>query len=291
MAILINKDSKVIVQGITGRDGSFHASKMKAYGTNIVGGTSPGKAGQEVDGVPVFNTVRDAVEATGANTSVIFVPAAFAKDAMLEAADAGIKLIVCITEGVPVVDAAYAYRYIKAKGANLIGPNCPGLISPEESMVGIMPTNIFKKGRTGVISRSGTLTYEVVYNLTQAGMGQSTAVGVGGDPVVGLYFEDLLEMFQNDPETDSIALIGEIGGDAEERAAQYIKANVTKPVAVFISGRQAPPGKQMGHAGAIISTSSGKAEDKVAAFEAVGVPVANETSEIPALLKAQLEKK
>ncbi len=291
MAILINKDSKVIVQGITGRDGSFHTSKMKAYGTNIVGGTSPGKAGQEVDGVPVFNTVKDAVEATGANTSVIFVPAAFAKDAMLEAADAGIKLIVCITEGVPVVDAAYAYRYIKSKGANLIGPNCPGLISPEESMVGIMPTNIFKKGRTGVISRSGTLTYEVVYNLTQAGMGQSTAVGVGGDPVVGLYFEDLLEMFQNDPETDSIALIGEIGGDAEERAAQYIKANVTKPVAVFISGRQAPPGKQMGHAGAIISTSSGKAEDKVAAFEAVGVPVANETSEIPALLKAQLEKK
>ncbi len=291
MAILINKDSKVIVQGITGRDGSFHASKMKAYGTNIVGGTSPGKAGQEVDGVPVFNTVRDAVEATGANTSVIFVPAAFAKDAMLEAADAGIKLIVCITEGVPVVDAAYAYRYIKSKGANLIGPNCPGLISPEESMVGIMPTNIFKKGRTGVISRSGTLTYEVVYNLTQAGMGQSTAVGVGGDPVVGLYFEDLLEMFQNDSETDSIALIGEIGGDAEERAAQYIKANVTKPVAVFISGRQAPPGKQMGHAGAIISTSSGKAEDKVAAFEAVGVPVANETSEIPALLKAQLDKK
>ncbi len=289
MSILINKESKVIVQGITGRDGSFHTSKMVEYGTNVVGGTSPGKAGQTVCGVPVFNTVADAVKATGANTSVIFVPAAFAKDAMLEAADAGVKLIVCITEGVPVVDATYAYNYIKSKGANLIGPNCPGLISPEESMVGIMPTNIFKKGGTGVISRSGTLTYEVVYNLTQAGMGQSTAIGVGGDPVVGLYFEDLLQMFQDDPETDSIALIGEIGGDAEERAAQFIKANITKPVAVFISGRQAPPGKQMGHAGAIISTSSGSAADKVAAFEAVGVPVAKETSEIPALLQAQMK--
>ncbi len=290
MSILINKESKVIVQGITGRDGSFHAAKMKEYGTNIVGGTSPGKAGQTVAGVPVFNTVKDAVEATGANTSVIFVPAAFAKDAMLEAADGGIKLIVCITEGVPVVDAAYAHRYIRSKGANLIGPNCPGLISPEESMVGIMPVNVFKKGGTGVISRSGTLTYEVVYNLTQSGMGQSTAVGVGGDPVVGLYFEDLLQMFEEDPETDSIALIGEIGGDAEERAAKFIKEKITKPVAVFISGRQAPKGKQMGHAGAIISTSSGSAADKVAAFEAAGVPVAKETSEIPALLKAQMNK-
>ncbi len=289
MSILVNKDSKVIVQGITGRDGSFHASKMKAYGTNVVGGTSPGKGGQEVDGIPVFNTVREAVNATGADTSIIFVPAAFAKDAMLEAADGGVKLIVCITEGVPVVDAAYAYAYIKSKGANLIGPNCPGLVSPGERLVGIMPTDIFKKGHTGVISRSGTLTYEVVYNLTQAGMGQSTAIGVGGDPVVGLYFQDLLEMFENDPDTDSIALIGEIGGDAEERAAAYIKEHVTKPVAVFISGRQAPKGKQMGHAGAIISSSSGSAADKIAAFKAVGVPVANETSEIPALLKAQMK--
>ncbi len=289
MSILVNKDSKVIVQGITGRDGSFHASKMKAYGTNVVGGTSPGKGGQEVDGIPVFNTVREAVNATGADTSIIFVPAAFAKDAMLEAADGGVKLIVCITEGVPVVDAAYAYAYIKSKGANLIGPNCPGLVSPGESLVGIMPTDIFKKGHTGVISRSGTLTYEVVYNLTQAGMGQSTAIGVGGDPVVGLYFQDLLEMFENDPDTDSIALIGEIGGDAEERAAAYIKEHVTKPVAVFISGRQAPKGKQMGHAGAIISSSSGSAADKITAFKAVGVPVANETSEIPALLKAQMK--
>lgn len=291
MSILVNKDSKVIVQGITGRDGSFHASKMKAYGTNVVGGTSPGKAGQTVDGIPVFNTVKDAVKATGADTSIIFVPAAFAKDAMLEAADGGIRLIVCITEGVPVVDAAYAYAYIKSKGAKLIGPNCPGLVSPGSCLVGIMPTNIFRKGHTGVISRSGTLTYEVVYNLTQSGLGQSTAVGVGGDPVVGLYFQDLLEMFENDPDTDSIALIGEIGGDAEEKAAEYIRTHITKPVAVFISGRQAPVGKQMGHAGAIISTSSGSAADKIAAFEAAGVPVAKETSEIPALLKAQLEKR
>lgn len=290
MSILLHKDSKVIVQGITGRDGSFHATKMKTYGTNVVGGTSPGKAGQEVAGIPVFNTVKDAVEATGADTSIIFVPAPFAKDAMLEAIDGGVKLVICITEGVPTMDAVAAQRYAKIKGVKVIGPNCPGLISPEESMAGIMPTNIFKKGHTGVISRSGTLTYEVVYQLTQAGLGQSTAVGVGGDPVVGLYFEDLLQMFQDDPETDSIALIGEIGGDAEERAAQFIKKNVTKPVAVFISGRQAPPGKQMGHAGAIISGGSGSAEGKVAAFEAVGVPVAKETSEIPELLKKQLQR-
>ena len=290
MSILINRDTKLIVQGITGRDGSFHAVKMKNYGTAVVGGTSPGKAGQNVGGIPVFNTVKDAVAATGANTSVIFVPAPFAKDAMMEAADGGIKLIICITEGVPVLDAVYAQRYIRMKGARLIGPNCPGLISPEESMVGIMPTIIFKKGGTGVISRSGTLTYEVVNNLTQGGLGQSTAVGVGGDPVVGLYFEDLLQMFQDDPETDSIAMIGEIGGDAEERAARFIKEHVTKPVAVFISGRQAPPGKQMGHAGAIISSGSGSAAEKIAAFEAVGVPVARETSEIPELLKRQLNR-
>lgn len=288
MSILINKDTRLIVQGITGRDGGFHATKMKAYGTNVVGGTSPGKAGEKVEGIPVFNTVRDAVNETGANTSVIFVPAPFAKDAMMEAADAGVKLIVCITEGVPTLDVVDAYHYIKRKGANLIGPNCPGLISPGKSMVGIMPTMIFKEGSTGVISRSGTLTYEVVYNLTAAGMGQSTAVGVGGDPVVGLYYQELLEMFENDPETDSIALIGEIGGDAEERAAEYIKKHVTKSVAVFIAGQQAPPGKQMGHAGAIISSGSGTAAEKIAAFEAVGVPVAKEPSEIPALLKSRL---
>ena len=290
MSILINKDTRLIVQGITGRDGSFHATKMKEYGTNVVGGTSPGKAGQEVAGIPVFNTVRDAVEATNANTSVIFVPAAFAKDAMLEAADAGIKLIICITEGVPTLDVVEAYRYIQIKGAQLIGPNCPGLISPGESMVGIMPTNIFKKGHTGVISRSGTLTYQVVASLTAEGMGQSSAIGVGGDPIVGLYFQDLLEMFQNDPKTDSIAIIGEIGGDAEERAAEYIKKYVTKPVVAFISGREAPKGKQMGHAGAIISSGSGTAAEKVAAFEAAGIPVARETQEIPVLLKQKLGK-
>ena len=290
MSILINKDTRLIVQGITGRDGSFHATKMKEYGTNVVGGTSPGKAGQEVAGIPVFNTVCDAVEATNANTSVIFVPAAFAKDAMLEAADAGIKLIICITEGVPTLDVVEAYRYIQIKGAQLIGPNCPGLISPGESMVGIMPTNIFKKGHTGVISRSGTLTYQVVASLTAEDMGQSSAIGVGGDPIVGLYFQDLLEMFQNDPETDSIAIIGEIGGDAEERAAEYIKKYVTKPVVAFISGREAPKGKQMGHAGAIISSGSGTAAEKVAAFEAAGIPVARETHEIPVLLKQKLGK-
>lgn len=290
MSVLIDKNSKVLVQGVTGRDGSFHALKMKSYGTNIVGGTSPGKGGQNVEGIPVFNTVAEAVAKTGANTSVIFVPAPFAKDAMLEAANAGIKLIVCITEGVPVMDAVAAQRYIKLKGAHLVGPNCPGLISPDKSMVGILPVDIFKKGGTGVVSRSGTLTYEIVDSLTKNGFGESTAIGVGGDPVVGVYFEDMLRMFQDDPETDSIVLVGEIGGDAEERAAKFIKEYVTKPVVAFISGRQAPKGKQMGHAGAIITTGAGTAAEKIAAFEAVGVPVAKETSEIPVLLKKLMGK-
>ena len=289
MSVLINKDTRVVVQGITGRDGSFHAAKMKDYGTQVVAGTSPGKGGQEVDGIPVFNTVKEAVEATGANTSIIFVPAPFAKDAMMEAADAGVKLIVCITEGSPMMDAVVAHQFIRMKGANLVGPNCPGLISPDLSMVGIMPTNIFKKGHTGIISRSGTLTYEVVQNLTSAGIGQSTAIGVGGDPVVGLYFEDMLQLFQDDPDTDSIVIIGEIGGDAEERAAQFIKEKVTKPVVAFIDGREAPPGKQMGHAGAIITTGSGTAAEKIAAFKAAGVPVAMETCEIPVLLKEKMK--
>lgn len=288
MSVLIDNNTKVIVQGITGRDGSFHAAKMKEYGTQVVGGTSPGKGGQQVDGIPVFNTVKEAVAATGADTSIIFVPAPFAKDAMLEAIDGGVKLVVCITEGVPVLDAVEAQNYASVKGVKVIGPNCPGLISPGKSMVGIMPTGVFKQGHTGVISRSGTLTYEVVYDLVESGLGISTAVGVGGDPVVGLYFEDLLQMFQDDPETDSIAMIGEIGGDAEERAAEFIKAHVTKPVAVFISGRQAPPGKQMGHAGAIISGGSGSAEGKIKALEAAGVPVADETRLLPELLKARL---
>ncbi|MCI1682512.1 MAG: succinate--CoA ligase subunit alpha [Bacteroides sp.] len=287
MSILINKETRLIVQGITGRDGAFHASRMRSYGTNVVGGISPGKGGLLVDDVPVFNTMDEAVKATGANASIIFVPAAFAKDAMMEAADAGVKLVVCITEGVPTLDVIEAYHFIKGKGAQLIGPNCPGLISPGKSLLGIMPAHIFKEGHTGVISRSGTLTYEVVYHLTANGMGQSTAVGVGGDPVVGLYYQELLELFENDPETDSIALIGEIGGDAEERAAEYIRKHITKPVAVFIAGQQAPPGKQMGHAGAIISSGMGTAAEKIAAFEAVGIPVAKEPSQIPLLLQAR----
>ena len=288
MSILIDKKTRLIVQGITGRDGGFHAAKMSNYGTNVVGGTSPGKGGTKVNETPVFNTVKDAVNETEANTSVIFVPAPFAKDAMMEAADAGIKLIICITEGVPTLDVIEAYNFINRKGAKLIGPNCPGLISPGKSLIGIMPSMIFKEGRTGVISRSGTLTYEVVYNLTEKGLGQSTAVGVGGDPVVGLYYNELLQMFEDDPETDSIALIGEIGGDAEEHATEYIKQHITKPVAAFIAGRQAPPGKQMGHAGAIISSGSGTAAEKIEAFEAAGVPVAKEPAQIPDLLKARI---
>lgn len=285
MSILINNNTRLVVQGITGRDGGFHAAKMAAYGTNVVAGTSPGKGGQHAGGIPVLNSVADAVKIEGANTSVIFVPAPFVKDAIMEAADAGISLIVCITEGVPTLDVVEAKRYADTKGASLIGPNCPGLISPGKSLVGIMPGNIFKEGSTGVISRSGTLTYEVVYNLTQKGMGQSTAVGVGGDPVVGLYYNDLLKMFQDDPGTDSIVLIGEIGGDAEEQAAQFIKDNITKPVAAFIAGVTAPPGKRMGHAGAIISSGSGTAKEKHEAFIKAGVPVASEPAQIPDLLR------
>lgn len=291
MSILINKSTKVLVQGITGRDGSFHTGKMVAYGTNIVAGVSPGKAGQKVHEVPVFNTVADAVAATGATVSVIFIPAAFAADAILEAAEGGIKLVVCISEGVPTIDMVKATSYLKKKGVQLIGANCPGLITPEESMIGILPGNIFKKGNVGLMSRSGTLTYLMVSLLTQAGLGQSTCVGIGGDPVAGLYYEELLEMFQNDPETEAIVLIGEIGGDAEERAAQYIKKHVTKPVVAFIAGQTAPPGKRMGHAGAIISSGSGTAEEKIAAFESIGVPVARLPIDIPRLIKEQLDKR
>jgi succinyl-CoA synthetase alpha subunit len=285
MSILINKDTRLVVQGITGRDGGFHAAKMAEYGTNVVAGTSPGKGGQHALGIPVFNSVADAVTKEGANTSVIFVPAPFVKDAIMEAADSGVSLIICITEGVPTLDVVEAKRYADLKGVSLIGPNCPGLISPGKSLVGIMPGNIFKEGRTGVISRSGTLTYEVVYNLTLSGIGQSTAIGVGGDPVVGLYYLELLKMFENDPETDSIVLIGEIGGDAEEQAAQYIKDQVTKPVAAFIAGVTAPPGKRMGHAGAIISSGTGTAKEKTDAFAKAGVPVASEPAQIPDLLR------
>lgn len=290
MSILINESTRLIVQGITGRDGSFHTKKMLEYGTKVVGGTTPGKGGTDTLGVPVFNTVADAVKATQANTSIIFVPARFAADAIMEAADAGIALIICISEGVPTLDVVKAHRFVQMKGAMLIGPNCPGLMSPEKSLVGILPGQIFKKGNIGVISRSGTLTYEVVYHLTANGMGQSSAIGMGGDPVVGLYFRELLEMLQNDPDTDAIVMIGEIGGNAEEQAAEYIKKHVTKPVVGFIAGQSAPPGKQMGHAGAIISSGSGTAAEKIAALEAAGVQVAKEPSEIPNILKEKLKK-
>jgi len=290
MSILINKNTKVLVQGITGRDGSFHTGKMKEYGTNIVAGVSPGKGGQTVHDIPVFNTVEEAVQATGANASVIFVPAPLAGDAILEAGDAGVDLVVCISEGVPTLDMIKATNYLKKKGVKLVGANCPGLITPGESMIGILPGNIFSKGKVGLMSRSGTLTYLMVDLLTKAGLGQSTCVGIGGDPVAGLYYQELLEMFQNDPETEAIVLIGEIGGDAEERAAQYIKEHVTKPVVAFIAGQTAPPGKRMGHAGAIISSGSGTAAEKIAAFEAVGVPVAKLPDEIPVLIKKLLNK-
>jgi succinyl-CoA synthetase alpha subunit len=288
MSILINKSTKLIVQGITGRDGSFHAAKMKAYGTNLVGGVSPGKGGQMMDGTPVFNTVEAAVKATGANTSVIFVPASLAADAILEAAESGIELVVAISEGIPILDMVKITPYLQKKGTKLIGPNCPGLISPDESLVGILPGNIFQKGPIGLMSRSGTLTYEMVYQLTNQGLGQSTCVGIGGDPVVGLYFQEMLRLFQDDPQTKGIVLIGEIGGDAEERAAQYIKEHITKPVVAFIAGQTAPEGKRMGHAGAIISSGSGTAAEKIAAFESVGVPVARRPAEVPELLKKML---
>ena len=276
MSILVNKNTKLLVQGITGRDGSFHTQKMIDYGTNVVGGVSPGKGGQSVHGVPVFNTVADAIKATGANTSVIFVPAPYAADAILEASEAGIELVIAISEGVPTLDMVKVTPYLKKRGTKLVGANCPGLISPGEAMVGILPGGIFMKGNIGLMSRSGTLTYEMVYQLTHSGLGQSTCVGIGGDPVAGLYYEELLQMFEEDPETDAIVLIGEIGGDAEERAAQYIKEHITKPVVGFIGGLTAPPGKRMGHAGAIISSGTGTGAEKIAAFEAVGVRVARQ---------------
>jgi len=290
MSILVNKNTKLIVQGITGRDGSFHAGKMKEYGTNVVAGVSPGKGGQSVSGIPVFNTVQEAVQATGGNTSIIFVPAPLAADAILEASEAGIGLVVAISEGVPTLDMVRITPYLKKNGTMLIGSNCPGLISPDESLVGILPANIFLKGDIGLMSRSGTLTYEMVNQLTVSGLGQSTCVGIGGDPVAGLYYQELLQLFQDDPETKAIVLIGEIGGDAEERAASYIKENITKPVVAFIAGQSAPPGKRMGHAGAIISSGSGTAEEKILAFEKVGVQVARIPGEIPEILKRLLNR-
>lgn len=289
MSILINKKTRVIVQGITGRDGSFHADQMKKYGTNVVGGVTPGKGGTEVNGIPVFNNVVDAVAKTKANTSVIYVPPAFSTDAIYEAADAGISLIVCITEGVPANDMLKAYDYVKAKGARLIGPNCPGLISPGESKVGIMPGNIVKKGPVGVVSRSGTLTYEAIWALTCAGIGQSTCIGIGGDQIIGTNFLDVLELFQADPATKAVVMIGEIGGTDEELAAKYVKTKMTKPVVGFIAGRMAPPGKRMGHAGAIISGGSGTAKEKIEALNKAGIPVAASPTELPALIMEKMK--
>jgi succinyl-CoA synthetase alpha subunit len=288
LAILVNKGTRLLVQGITGKDGSFHAKQMLDYGTNVVAGVTPGKGGQREHGVPVFNTVREAVAETGANTSIIYVPARLAPDAILEAADAGIPLIVCISEHIPALDMVKVRARVIESGSRLIGPNCPGLITPGEAKVGIMPGFIHNPGRVGVVSRSGTLTYEVVYALTQIGLGQSTAVGIGGDPVNGTSFTDVLEMFQNDPDTDAIAMLGEIGGTDEEKAAAFIKEHVTKPVIGFIAGQTAPPGKRMGHAGAIISGGTGTAAEKIAALRAAGVHVSESAAGIATIAKELL---
>ena len=281
MSILVGSDTRLVVQGVTGREGAFHTEQMIAYGTQVVAGMTPGKGGGWAVGhVPIFDTVRESVEATGANTSIIYVPARFAPDAILEAVDAGIALIVCITEGIPALDMLKVRAYLDRTAARLIGPNCPGLITPGEAKVGIMPGHIHTRGRVGVVSRSGTLTYEVVYALTLRGIGQSTAVGIGGDPINGSSFVDVLQLFENDPETQQVVLIGEIGGSDEEKAAEFIATKMTKPVTGFIAGQTAPPGKRMGHAGAIISGGKGTAADKIAALEAAGVKIARHPGEI-----------
>jgi len=289
MSILIDQNTKVIVQGITGRDGSFHAKQMKEYGTQVVGGVTPGKGGQNVDGIPVFNSVKEAKDATGANAAVIYVPAKFAKDAMLEDIANGIELIICITEGIPVIDMVEVKKALNNSKCRLIGPNCPGLISPGKSKIGIMPGHIHKQGNIGVVSRSGTLTYEVVFNLTNNGMGQSSCVGLGGDPIIGTRFVDVLRMFQDDPDTKGIVMVGEIGGGDEQLAADFIKSYVTKPVVSFIAGRTAPTGKRMGHAGAIISSGESTAEAKMQILRDAGVDVIDFPDEIPAALAKRLK--
>lgn len=288
MSILVNKETRLLVQGITGREGSFHTTQMVEYGTNVVAGVTPGGKGKHVAGVPVFDTVKEAVDAAQPNVSIIYVPARFAPDAIYEAVDGGIPFVICITEGIPVMDMVPVYSYVKAKGARLQGPNCPGIITPGEAKVGIMPGFIHTPGPVGLVSRSGTLTYEVVDALTRAGLGQTTAIGIGGDPIIGTSFVDALELFQADPATEAIVMIGEIGGTDEEDAAAFIKEHVTKPVVGFIAGQTAPPGKRMGHAGAIISGGAGTAKEKMAALDAAGVRVADRPSAVPGLVRAAM---
>jgi succinyl-CoA synthetase alpha subunit len=289
MSIFIDQSTRLVVQGITGRDGSFHAKQMLAYGTKVVAGVTPGKGGQRFENtVPVFNTVAEAVRATEANTAVIYVPASVASSAIFEAADAGIALIVCITEGIPVLDMTKALPYVRERGARLVGPNCPGLISPGKSKVGIIPGNICQAGRIGIVSRSGTLTYEIIHQLTTHGLGQSTCVGIGGDPIIGTNFIHCLAAFEADAETDAIVMVGEIGGTDEQEAAKFVTENVKKPVVGFIAGQTAPPGRRMGHAGAIISGSSGTAAEKMAAFEAAGIAVMKRPADVVPLLKKRL---
>ncbi len=289
MSIFIGADTRLVVQGITGRDGSFHTRQMMAYGTRVVAGVTPGKGGQRFeDAVPIFDTVADAVREAGANTSVIYVPAAGAAAAVFEAADAGIRLVVCITEGLPVLDMTTALPFVHERGARLVGPNCPGLISPGRAKVGIIPGNICRPGRVGVVSRSGTLTYEIIHQLSTHGLGQSTCVGIGGDPLIGTSFIHCLEAFEADAETDAVVMIGEIGGTDEQQAAAWVKAHMTKPVVGFIAGQTAPPGRRMGHAGAIISGSSGTAAEKIQSFEANGIAVMRRPSEVVALLRARM---
>ena len=290
MAIRIEERSRVLVQGITGSEGAFHAARMRAAGTNLVAGVSPGKGGQSVDGVPVHDAVAPAVAATGADVAVLFVPARFARDAMIEAADAGIRLVVCVTEGIPVRDMAEVAAHLSRRGCALLGPNGPGLITPGRCSAGIMPADVFTRGPVGLVARSGTLTYEVVHELTQAGIGQSTAVGMGGDPIHGLGYLECLDLFEADDETEAMVLIGEIGGRDEEAAAEYVREHISKPVVAYVAGFGAPPGKRMGHAGAIIEGSSGTAAEKKAALEAAGIPVAAAPAEVVPLVRARLER-